>query len=98
MAPEPFQVSPQEVQRIANTWKDTGDAVNRLKFTPLADAIGEASAVVDALHSVHDPARRATQSIGTRLSDMGQSLAVFDAQTVESDGASAAAFDRLAPR
>ncbi|GAB10894.1 hypothetical protein GOARA_063_00930 [Gordonia araii NBRC 100433] len=98
MAPGPFQISADEVGKIVRTLADESTNVQHISYSGFGEAKGDASAVAAALKSLEQPAARATTSIAMRMDNMSTSLEKFNAQTVESDGASAAAFDRLKPR
>ena len=98
MAPKPFKVSADEIGRIVGKWGEEATKVHHISYSDFGGARGDGSAVAAALKSAELPATMANTSIAMRLDAISKSLAKFNAQTQESDGDSAAAFDKLKPR
>ncbi|MCR5977875.1 hypothetical protein GDN83_09035 [Gordonia jinghuaiqii] len=87
-----FGILPSEVSDIAAGWRSQGDAVGRADFSAFAAITGTGSRTLAAARSIGGPAQQCTDSIGTRLTALGDALSTFNSRAQETDGVAA---DRL---
>lgn len=95
---ETFSISPAEVMATASTWQQQGVVVNGLDFTGMACASGAGSRTFAAVVACSVAATNATESIGGRLTTLGESLRTFTVTSSENDRTTADSFTRLMPR
>lgn len=98
-----FGVSSPEIEEIVTSWRANGIAIHAidtgaLGVRTIGDAHGASSRVARALRDTADPARRAVESIGHRLTTMGELLDTFVSTTLATDSRSASKFDSLRER
>lgn len=95
---ETFSISPAEVMATASTWQQQGVVVNGLDFSGMACASGAGSRTFAAVVACNVAATNATESIGARLTTLGESLRTFTVTSSENDRTTADSFTRLMPR
>lgn len=97
-ADDSFGVTSADVETIVTSWRATGIAVHTIDTAAIGDAQGSSSRVARALRDTAEPARRAVDSIGNRLTAMGEILDAFVSTTVAADTRAASKFDSLRNR
>ncbi|ETD31742.1 hypothetical protein W823_17380 [Williamsia sp. D3] len=95
---ETFSISPAEVMATASTWQQQGVVVNGLDFSGMACASGGGSRTFAAVVACSVAATNATESIGGRLTTLGENLRTFTVTSSENDRTAADSFTRLMPR
>jgi hypothetical protein len=95
---ETFSISPAEVVTTANTWQQQGGVVNGLDFAAMTGVSGEGSRTFGAVKTCDAAAKKATESIGLRLTTLGDNLRIFTVTSVENDHTAAEGFSNLIPR
>lgn len=93
-----FSITPEEIASTACAWRMQGTVVAGLDFAPLARVTGEGTRTFAAIRSCDAPAKDATDSIGARLTTLGERLHLFTVTTVDNDRAIAESFANLTPR
>ncbi len=93
-----FGIDRDEVQSIARTWQASGIAVHATDVEAIGAVVGPSSRVAQALSATVGPARLAVDSIGERLTSMGEMLRTFDSASAAADARSGASFRALEER
>ncbi|MFE0747577.1 hypothetical protein [Gordonia sp. NPDC058843] len=86
------------MQEIARTWRASGIAIHAADVEAIGAVVGPSSRVARALSAAARPARLAVDSIGERLTTMGEMLRIFDSTTVAADARSGARLRALEDR
>ncbi|MEO9329045.1 hypothetical protein [Gordonia aurantiaca] len=93
-----FKIERTEIEATASAWQHSGGTVKGLDFSGMAAASGNASRAIDAAKEAAEPAKKATDSIGTRLMVLSDHLRQFTATTEDNDRAAARLFEQVKPR
>lgn len=93
-----FGILPTEVEAIATNWRSQGSIVGQADFSAFGSVTGAGSRTLAAARSVGGQAKQCTDSVGARLSALGDALGDFNSRAQETDGVAAGRIRGLAER